>query len=281
MSPGKSTSWSKGFIAQRKATKSFDEDTLLLNLTDPQFLLECATNRQSSKTEQLQTLLTQCNDLFSVCSEPVTLLSRLLFSPAESRTGLLGLSATKTITGVDELNVCSLVENIIETLMTQGWFKSIIHFSQFHRLQQGRCSLLSIEVIDWVTKKNGLLDLIQRRSDSAVLLLYFFLSNHYEGASQVWSAIHFLSVDKIRDLCDSLVGYLMRGSLVESNEAILGTFVFHLLKQLVEILQWYVPIVGAGEDISSDQVIQSLQAFSGKYNTPLQPSLFIPPSNFN
>merc|ERR1712137_521462 len=84
-----------------------------------------------------------------------------------------------------------------------------------------------------------------------------------------------LDTERIRQLCESLVGYLMRGNLSEGDsDTRLSVFAYNLLKQLVETLQWYSPENDDSSD--TDQVIQSLRAFSGKYTSPPQPSLFIP-----
>ena len=263
--------WSKGFIAQRKQEK--EDERLILWLTNPQFLQETANRSTSAaRLEHMQTMLSQCNACFSSSQYPVDILTRIFFCPTESRVGLLGLSATKT--GGD-MNVSYLVEQIMEVLMTQGWFKSIITFKNFHHLQYGRTSLLSSEVIDWIYRTGGIIDMIEKRSNSAVLLLYFFLSIDYEGSPQVWNSLRSMGSDTIKSLCQSLVEFLLRGTIGQETESVaLLPLVYHLLKQIVDYLKWYT----SDEDTSSDQVIQTLRAFTTKYAIAPQPTLFLPPS---
>src|SRR3990167_1126424 len=274
--------WKKGQLSSSQNI-SYEIQEVIHLLTDPQFLQE--TSNHPTKLDQFQNLLNKATSLFTRSPNPMQTVNKLLFAPSvslESRAGLLGLSATKSVAGSDAVHVCGLVENVMEKLMSNSWFPTVITFKNFHLLQNGRSSLLSREVFEWITRKGGLLELIGKCSDSALLLFYFFLSVEYEGSFFVWKSLFHLGSVSISRICKALVNYLFPSNHLSPDQQFSSTssFAFHLLRQIVEILGWYVPSSSSSRPdlLQSDEVVQCLRTFSSKFTLSPSLPLFLLPS---
>lgn len=289
-SPTSLNGWSMGRIGTRTGGAKDESPDAIAVLTDRKFLQHCAALSSPTRSDDFLQAINNCALLFSSSPDTFSLLSRLLFG-GEDQSGLLSLTGTRAVTGEDSLSVCSLAEEALEVALTRGWAPAFLNFFHFHRLEQGRTSLLSSEVLEWISRAGGLLDLVHQRSDGAVLLLYFFLSVGYEGAPHVWNGLRLMGMDAIHDLCHSLVGYLLRGSLADRPDSVsVCPFAYHLLHQIVMVLHWH-PVRPESEshssvslrsqssspELLSDQIVQSLRAFSSKYSIPPHLALVLPP----